>query len=124
MICILVLSITVLTGASGPTTMEDKLQLNYANHLVDTDSLKNGNVNPIGKVVVYDQDVNLKPLIAQSTLKYRQKLSDEQIEKRNKVINEYFSLVASGQEKLFTGAFCIIPFLTLRQQGLIPLNSL
>ncbi|MEC0246396.1 hypothetical protein P4H65_11420 [Paenibacillus chitinolyticus] len=84
------------------------------NTAAEITSLYNSNVvdveisdNPIGKVVKYNENKNVKPMIAQKAklnAKIKQLDPAEEKERENK-INQYFTRIAAGEEQKFTSKF-------------------
>jgi hypothetical protein len=86
--------------------------LNYSENLID---IEDKNVDPIGKIVRYREDMNVKPLIMERTKQNHKNRIVEDDEEREELIHSFLNKVATGKEQKFTNKF----FKFLRENDLV-----
>lgn len=97
---VLLLSIAAPNISAEKTSPEVSL---YTKNIADISS--DTTINPIGKIVKYEEGKNVKPLIMELTKSHNKTLNNEDYEARERRKDDYLSLIASGQEERFTEKF-------------------
>lgn len=103
--------VLLLTAVSSPVVSAEKkqpvpVQDLYSLNIVDFDTkATRTNIDPIGKIVRYEENKNVKPLIVESTKSHARTLNIDNYTERQINIDDYLSLIATGIEPRFTEEF-------------------